>query len=632
MIPLNAFAIVSEFKFEIGSALLGTKQVQNGLNGLQNTVDGINYSLAKMGASFVMGSTGLTSFVGVMGSAINASDKFRHLQLDIANSLSANTEVLQGPVHSWNDQLKVSKRLLEEIGQQALKFSLPADYLAKNFQTVNNMLMGKGLAGDNFGNSIDVSRNLLKSAANLGLDPADVQGQLLRSIEGSASMGDTLFRRLVSETDIVKGLKGNKGAASAMFNVLPATERFKRLNEALGKFASNSHALEARVDSVSGQINILKELLGASSILSIFRPLGDALSKPIVAGLKYVNQTLQSEGRAIVIQLSKVVDQIVAEPQKLVANLLWFRRVLKDFGAVKSALQTTAFAMGIGQLLKFLGVTGMFATRFAGMFFGIMTVLGEFGSRISPVLGPLMKFVGALGGIIVLAMKFPKFAALLSGAIRIILGPIGIMMLAFSLLSRAQTFANMKDFAKLPELTKRFSELVASGSMVFMKLASGFMYIFDGLAQLIAVVFQNAAIWSFLITMFQGVVNVITLIIITIEALGAALGTFLAKLVTEGMSGSFVDLIKETGLAYMEQFVKGFDEAQGKIGKEGGATTTNHVNMKVDMQNNFKEMMEPDRVAFTIKDQLMKAATSRTQGRNGSYNFAPRIAGATQEP
>lgn len=36
----------------------------------------------------------------------------------------------------------------------------------------------------------------------------------------------------------------------------------------------------------------------------------------------------------------------------------------------------------------------------------------------------------------------------------------------------------------------------------------------------------------------------------------------------------------------------------------------------VNIQNSFKEQLEPDRIAFTIRDQLLSAARNPVSGRN----------------
>ena len=43
------------------------------------------------------------------------------------------------------------------------------------------------------------------------------------------------------------------------------------------------------------------------------------------------------------------------------------------------------------------------------------------------------------------------------------------------------------------------------------------------------------------------------------------------------------------------------------------------------MQNNFKEVLQPDRIAFTIKDQLEKSSRNRTASR--SKEIGAQLAG-----
>jgi hypothetical protein len=48
---------------------------------------------------------------------------------------------------------------------------------------------------------------------------------------------------------------------------------------------------------------------------------------------------------------------------------------------------------------------------------------------------------------------------------------------------------------------------------------------------------------------------------------------------------------------------------------------TTNIN-KVEIRNDFKEQMEPDRIAFTLKDQLLKAANNPGQAAGRSLQGA----------
>ena len=54
----------------------------------------------------------------------------------------------------------------------------------------------------------------------------------------------------------------------------------------------------------------------------------------------------------------------------------------------------------------------------------------------------------------------------------------------------------------------------------------------------------------------------------------------------------------------------------GNDKSEESAVAKNVVNQNITMENNFKEVVQPDRIAFTIRDQLSKAATHKAGGQS----------------
>ena len=153
-----------------------------------------------MGAAINLGFGG-SSVLGALSKAITASEKFRASQIDLSNIIAANRDKLIGPIDDFNARMSVSEQILKRVAKDARTFSLPQQPFVDTTKLLSAQLVTKGLAGPNFQNAIDLSRNFLKSAPTLGVDAGLAQGQLLRLIEGRATRGDTLFNRLSGETD-----------------------------------------------------------------------------------------------------------------------------------------------------------------------------------------------------------------------------------------------------------------------------------------------------------------------------------------------------------------------------------------------------------------------------------------------
>ena len=119
-------------------------------------------------------------------------------------------------------------------------------------------------------------------------------------------------------------------------------------------------------------------------------------------------------------------------------------------------------------------------------------------------------------------------------------------------------------------------------------------------------------------------------VFIGFDAVLAGLAFSLEKLTQNIASISFLDFAKgqagiKTFAGVGDAFQKGFLDvfAGTEIGRppEGNAVARNVTNIgKVSIENKFKEQQEPDRIAFTIKDQLMRVANNPTQSKGRFLN------------
>ena len=622
--PLNAFKVVTEFKYDVGHALLGTKTLTDGVQGLQNAVDGVQFSLARMAMGFAFQSNGLASFIGLLGVASSNADSFQKKQLDWANTMSANKDKLTGPIDSFNQKMQFSSQLLEDITRQANEFGLPAEVLAKSANTLANQLVPKGLAGDNMKTAIDISRNLLKSAPSLGLDASMVEGQLLRMVEGGASQGDPLFLRLLGETSAFGDLKkGGAPNATKLFNTMPIEKRLDMIYKGLQQFASDPENLKARAGSLGQQVQLFRGLMGGDALQSIFRPLGDSINKVLAQILAQVNGMLMTKGKALVGEVTRFVDMFLAAPERLVTNLLMLRDLMKNLKAVEAATALTALGTAFGAILSWLGVITPAMFGFLRVGIPMVAVFAEFASRVLPVLGPVIKGLGVLAGLAALAFMFPGAAAIVVGAIGMILQPLLIMGAVFTLFSKAAAIANIRDAKMIPELTVRFANLVNKVMFVGGIIAEIFNTIFESLASIIAPAFMFGNFLSLMHSVVDELVTTLAAAVIGIQAIGVGIGSLMGRIVTGQFENLAENVINDMSEAIQKQEADFF----GLKNNTTNSTVKNQVTMNVNMNNSFKEMLEPDRVAFTIKDQLLKAATNRTQGRNGTFSYGARSQG-----
>lgn len=633
---IQAFTVLSEFRFDVGSAVLGSEKLQNSIEGISNQATQAMESVKGLGIGFVQNLSGLQGgLLGLFGNALSASDKFTNSQLSFASVIDSNMNHLTGNIGTLNDKMLVSKAIMNDIAKDASKFGVPAGQLLEMTKGLSAMLVPKGLAGENFSAARSMSRNLLKSAPNLGIDPSEVQGQLLRSIEGSASMGDTLFRRLLSEAP--EPFKAAKVSDAKSFNQLDTAKRFGILNDALTKFASNAGILELRADTLSGALQRVKDLF--SGFNSVLKPLGDVLIPFLVKIMNMAIAWIDTKGRILVQAMARFLKPFLDDPARLLVNAQQVMDLGRNFKTATSMTGMAILLIHLKELVHFLGkipvIGGIFSWLAEIPFLKIMMtgvggVFRGLGMALS-FLWPLIKV--ALWGIAEFAIGIAAFLIPLQG----LSGAIARVKIEFftwfadNLVSLTETFEKLQHalsifFQPIQDMIKGWEELffiLLSGTYV-LDFAKASFEAFVDLVSYIAPLFGE------IYAGFRGLIaGMFDVVFRFVENLGIIISNL--------MDGKFLnplDGTKNVFAGYMEAGAEEFSQTMmknlapnGEGGIDNKVSNHNH-NYDVKMTNNFKEVLQPDRIAYTIVDQLKKASTNRTGSKTAS-GTAGRLAEAT---
>jgi hypothetical protein len=599
-----AYNVLTEFRFDVAGALLSSKQLQGAVSNISGAADDALLSFQKLGAGIVAQfGLGTGSALGVIGKAVQVADKFQQSQLSFANIISSNMDALQGPINSFNDRLAVSEDFMLRIGKAAREFALDETDMLQTAKLLTAQLVPKGLAGNNFSNALDMSRGLLKSAPTLGVDTVDVQGQLLRAIEGSSSMGDTLFRRLSSETAPMKGMSAQK------FNVLKPEERVDRLRRALLQFGSDSDVLRGNVMTLAGQFRELGNMI-SGPISSILRPLGRVVLKPLVELLHEFNVMLDRDGRSIIKNLSAFVGPFLENPKKFIVGLLQARELTKDLGRG-------------AHVFEFVGIMGIIQHFFGNVVFRMI------GTALMSGVGLLKNLiVGALGmvGITSIFKLFTVGFSVFSFLLTKIIAPMALISMFMQIISRARAIANVNDALALPKIMATLTDWMARLSVAFQNIFLPIAMMMNLFAEILAPLFQVTTAFNFLkspLETFVGLIEWLGKAMVTSIAFLSAAFAGLFKTIENFQSGKFGDLGNGVVHAFDEEFNRFMAENMKKI-QSGDGIVNQVTNIgKVEIRNDFKENLQPDRIAFTIKEQLLKSARNPTQGRNRSLQTVP---------
>lgn len=627
----NLFHVATEFKFEIGAALLASKQLQSSVGQISQAADGALSSMSALGLGMAA-KLGIAeiSILGIGKAAIDSADKFRLSQLAMANLLSSNKENLVGPIDTFNQRLQVSETILNRIGKAARDFALDETALMSFTKMTAAMLLPKGLAGANMGAAIDISRTLLKSAPTLGVQPWEVQNQLLEIIEGRAGGNNTLFRRLVSDTDVFKGITGSgkgNGGFGGQFNTLPAVKRVELLSKALNQFAKDTDVLSGNVNTMSGQFQRLSTLI-SGPISSIFRPLGDELLPVFVKILNNVGNVLDNQGRSMVKSFAKITRAIVENPENLAVNLMQTKRLQGDVAMAGKLGGFIGSVVGLQALVKFgssLPVVGVAFRALGGTMGFVRSIVVNTARDIFLFFINPMKMGRALmAGLSFLPRVF-SFFSMLAPVVIAVLKPFALLLSVFQIISRAIAIAHVNDAKQMLQIAPMvMGNLVKIFSSIRVIL-SPISDLFDFIARLIAPIFQVSVALGFANIGLEILAKSLRYLADAVSYLKGAVGglfsmiwTFLDSVahlqfggLADRMAGSFMD----TYLASMKR-------DQEQMNGEGAPVMNQTTNIgSVTIQNQFKEQLEPDRIAFSLVSQLKKVAANPTRGSRPASDF-----------
>lgn len=593
-----AYSVVTEFKFDVGAALLGTESLKGAVEGLSDSAGQALTSFQSMSAGIVaqfgLGAGGLA---GTLYTALKAADKFKMSQIAMAN--------LMGQGMGFEERMGIAAQHMARINKFANEFGLPADDLLQLTKLTAPMMRDKSGAPD-FNAAIDMSRNLMKAAPTLGVDPSMVAGQMQSAISGHASMGDTLFQRLVADTQTMKG------QTSQSFNAQDEHKRILMLRKALGEFTKDTKVLEANVNTLNGQMTLLKNnISGATGVLS---QIGSTLMEMVVPVLKEFNAFLANEGQAIAKSIAHGLEPWMKGGwRNLVTSLMQLKSFFGDVKLAARILEVVGLFVLVNFILTKLGLTIPFVSAGLKVFTNALHWLER--DLLKGALS--MKAYGRTGAMIAgggfggLAARFFFVANRVVMAVSNLFAPFLLLVGIFTVLSRAAAIGKMNDFENI----KKNIPLIAETTALISRLVAFFNEGLDSIAQMISPWYES---WTqaFVLGFVQPIMDFFTWIgqaVMTFQALTLAIMEFFnqIKSFVTGDGFSFAAI----GDAFNFGMEDTFNRIFGNIGDGTGATSNQVTNInKVEINNAFKENAQPDRIAFTMKEQILKAAINPTQG------------------
>lgn len=618
------FHVVSEFRFDVTHAILSADKLETAVEGISKAADNTLLSFQRMTGGIVaqMG-LGTGGVLGALYEAIKASEKFADSQRKIANIFVSNPLSIEGGAVTFLEAMEASSAVLDDIQKKARAFSLPVGPFTDMVNLIGAPLFSMGLAGTNMSNAIELARTALKTAPTLGISPEQIPSQLTQLLSGHANIQDQFIQRLVQDTTAFKKLGigepsggGNKqGGFLGAFNALAPAERLKVLTEALGQFSNSTEVVEANARSLTQQMQVLRDNL--TGIGSILKPIGKALTDFLAPVVAEFNKTLQTHGVAIGKQLGATLKTVIGSPEQLLENLFQIKSLKRDLDSTNRVLSVVGVVQIIGSALKFFGMTARLASPWISAFAGALTVFIDVWNRMPTVGTYLVLAAAGFAALIAAIAVFPPIAGMLATAAAI--------FAFFQLLSRAQAIAAISDAKEMPRLLERLSRLTNAFMTTFGRLISPFTQLYEALAQLISPLFQITGWIDVLSEAFYGVIYDVSLLEAGFLGLQATITSFLSYLTSSQMIENPSGILSASADAFSREFDRVMNEnLKSLTDPESGAVMNQVVNINggVSINNAFNSQMEPDRIAFTLKDQLLKAARNPSQAQGKVFNGA----------
>lgn len=605
------FHVLTEFKFEIGHAMTSSKTLTSAVEDLSLAADQALFSFQKMSMGLVahlgLGSGGV---LGTLYEAIQASEKFEATQRKLANIFMSNQGKIAGGPISFMEAMSASNDIMSEIQRKAREFALPVTPLANMTALLGAPMFGAGAGGNNLAPAIDIARGVLKSAPVLGVDANQAQSEVVSMILGRGNIQDQFVNRIVADTDVFRKLLGGNaghggghgqhGGALGAFNALSVDKRVKVLTEALLQFASSTEIVEANAKSLTQQMQVLRDTF--SGMFSILRPIGESISRFLAPNLIKLNAMIQTNGAAISQQLGTMLSKALGDPETLFANLFQMKSLKRDLDSTSKVFSMAGAAGIIGWGLSKLGMGARLASPWVAVLGGAFEFLFDIFMR-TPTIGTKVLLVGAgIAALIALLVAFPPVAGILATATA--------LTALFQLFSRAEGIAHIDDAKVMPQLTEDLTRITNAVMTTFGRLMSPFTAIFEGLAQWISPLFRVSG-WIGLLN--QGLFTLaysFSFLEGVISGMMESIKTFMTYFTSSQMISNPRGIFGEVGKSFNSEYDRVMkDNLSSLSDPEKGAVVKQIININdVNINNSFKENMEPDRIAFTLVDQLRKVA------------------------
>lgn len=623
------FKVVTQFAFE-EAALASAGQLEKKIEGISGAADEAVRSVASLGTSFLFQFTGAGGgIIGVLMQALKVADQFKQSQLDLAGIFSANAKMTQG-ARSFNDQLTLSKNILKDISNFAFKFGLEESPMVDTVKMLASTVLPKSKKGADMGNVMENITSLVgkgqMAGTGIGLSPGDMGFFINSVIEKTVHGQSVIFQRMMAKAP---GMFAKHGvtAAADINNIEDINKRIKLLDDVFGKFSKNLGLAEMRAKTWTGLMTKMKNLfMGYNSVLM---DLGDAFGKILIPLLDSAVNWIHTKGRMVLGALGDILGEVGKDVEKLTVNLISFSKASKNIGTTGTITGIAVILATLGPFLRGLG--------------GILGKLGLF----TGVQKFLLFFVGALTKIASFVFSFKFLGLILFGLTKILIQFVPLWGLLFVLfqsftkalvMMKAETIKAIGGVENLDKVIARIWRTIKNVAMpINMLIDDVAQGMFLGMKTLVDAITGTTSKLDTLTGMLRALDQMVVFFVTVIFWMRAFalqllhIGEVIKTVLSSIDANPIMMMIKQLkGLEQIgtinEKYEKMDKALMDDLGETihkilyGDAKDKEVKEAKIEVQSvnvnqEFKDQISPDRVAFSVVDVLSQLSQNKTQGK-----------------
>ena len=589
----EAFEVATEFRFDVGQAVLGTNQITGAVDDLNqaagNAMTSLQYLAGGLVAHLGIGSGGL---LGVLTKAFKASEEFTSDTANFASNIGGNFQYLAGHINGFNEQLESSRTILGDIGRVAKANGLSRHDLSATVRTIAGPMAKHEKLGTNYAGGISLAKNMMLAGESTGVGSRIMTETIARAMTDNMSIHGAVFQRLVGTKAFTDMHIRNQGQLQHM----EGGRKIDLLTKAMEQLAGGASFAAYRLNLISVQFQILKE-----NLVDVLKPIGDAIIMPLKKIFGQVNVWLGAHGAEIGGAIGKVIGDIFGDPEKLYINV---RQLMAFKGDFRRAMDWTSIGLLSGSVLSFFKKTRGLGSMIEG-WMGVKEGSG---------------FIAILSSD---AAWFAKIFKIIGSSLSEFLPNVAALTFLFQILSRARAKAQISDAKDLLEMSPKFLNAFVKFKTGLANVMLPLTLAIEQLSDWCSWVFKTSILVRVLIYIFEALAD-------KMEGFGNMMIRLLALM--SGQMQAVMGFTRDSAAGHpleafknlMPNFKEGYDmftklhqlSGPGTPSPQSIVTNNNHVTARFDM----REQLEPDRVAFAVTEHLKKLTISATQGKGHSLH------------